>query len=614
MVEELRKKLIEANEFYRKGISVISDMVYDSMVDKLKELSPNDEFFNSIGVKIDDDRKSKLPITMASMNKLKSIQDIHNWIRLKNINNGVQFILMPKYDGLSLGVEEIPDNERAWTRGDGVIGQKSDDHYKLISNKLKYDNGHESVFRYTNGEVIMPKKVFNELYSNEFANPRNLVSGLLNSKEPSDSLSDCVYIRYGGVGGNFSWKSDLLDELNGGQQVKVEYVLTTIDDITEEYLQELFDKWSENFEIDGIIIEVNHIGLQEDLGRETSTNNPVYARAYKSPKFEQLEKTKVINIEYNVSKRGLLKPVSILEPVKLDGVIVRRCTLNNARFVKNMGIGIGSEVYIKRSGMVIPQIVDVVNTIDFDYPAFFEDSEVLWDENNVDLITKTETNSQKIKKIISFFEILKAKDIGEGIVNILWNNGYNTIHSILNIQASDLEVIDGFGSKKAEKIYNSIQSCIKSVPLSTLQHASSIFKNLGSKKLALLEHFESKPSIEDILMIEGFAEVSAKNYIDGYDDFNEFIKNLPIVVEKKKSIEKIGNDLENKQFTFTGIRRPDIEEVIISRGGKIASSISSKNTHLIMKQKGSGSSKEKKAIELGIEILDINELETLLNN
>jgi DNA ligase (NAD+) len=174
----------------------------------------------------------------------------------------------------------------------------------------------------------------------------------------------------------------------------------------------------------------------------------------------------------------------------------------------------------------------------------------------------------------------------------------------------DMENLDGFGKRKARIVYDAILSKLKDIPLSTLQHATGIFKGLGSKKLTLLEHFEHKPSLEEVLLIEGFAETSAQAYLDGYDRFFEYIEMLPVTYTVPKVI--VGGELEGKIFVFTGVRRKDLEDTITQMGGKVGSSVSGKTTHLIMKSKGSGSSKEKTALKLGVEIMTVEELESML--
>ena len=608
MIENLKEKIKQANDAYRLGNPIISDSEYDQLIDELSLLSPDDELLNKVGHEVSDEsRKERLPIEMASMNKIKSMEDINDWCRLKGILNNNFIIITPKYDGLSLCVDEV--NNRAWTRGNGTLGQKSDSHYNLINNKLELDN---NSFSYTYGEVMMSKKTFTDKYSKDFANPRNLVAGLLNSKEASEYLKDCDYIKYGSVPhrNTFQTKKQILDELNSGQRVKVPYHICRISELSEELLINLFHEYSQDYEIDGLIIEVNDLNQQTVLGRETSSNNPVWARAFKHPSFEQSAETEVTGISWNISKQGYLKPTLHINPVKLDGVTVSNVTGNNARFVKDMGIGVGAKVLVKRSGMVIPIIADVIEPVEFQMPDV---PNIDWNENGVELMTLTETDEQKLKKIVAFFEILESDNVSEGVITQLWEAGYKTISDILSLTKEDLEKIDRFGKRKAKIVYDSIKKSVTDVSLSKLQHATGIFKGLGSKKLALLEHFTEKPTIDQVMAIEGFAEISAKSYINSYDEFFNFIKDLPVIITEKVEVVPVGTDLDGKQFVFTGVRRPDLESVIESRGGKISSGVSKTTTHLVMKAIGSGSSKEKKAIDLGVEVITVEQLEKMLS-
>ena len=217
---------------------------------------------------------------------------------------------------MSLCVKE--DDNQAWTRGDGTFGQKSDEHYKFIQNHL-YDVENVDPFssidcEFTYGEVMMSKKTFIDKYSSDFANPRNLVAGLLNSKEPNESsLRDCQYIKYGAIFrpnlmNMRHTKKEVLDYLNQYQKIKVQYHVCKISELTEELLIDLFHQFCVEYEIDGLIIEINDLALQYTLGRETSSNNPVWARAFKHPSFEQSAETEIIGISWNISKQGYLKP------------------------------------------------------------------------------------------------------------------------------------------------------------------------------------------------------------------------------------------------------------------------------------------------------------------
>lgn len=610
MIEQLREKIRIANESYRIGEPIMSDGEYDILIEELAEMSPDDELLSKVGHEIlDEGRKTRLPIPMASMNKIKSLEEIKDWQRLKLLPNLVEIICTPKYDGLSLCKDELNDGD-AITRGDGQFGQRSNEHYNLIGNHLTGVTD----FAYTYGEVIMPKKVFLEKYSNDFANPRNLVAGLINSKTPSESLKDCNFIKYGAIPtlrNSFTTKQQILDKLNEGQTQKVPYHVCGILDLSEELLISLFKEWSEEYEIDGIILEVNNLATQEALGRETSTGNPVFSRAFKHPSFEQSAETEVIGITWNISKQGLLKPIINVKPVKLDGVTVSNVTGNNARFVKDMGIGIGSIVKIVRSGLVIPKIIDVIKTVDFIEPVI-DGVEIGWNDAGIELMTLTETEDQQLKKIVAFFEILEADNVGEGVVSQLWGAGYKTIEQILNLTTNDLESIDRFGKRKAKIVYDSIKKSITGVQLSKLQHSTGIFSGLGSKKLALLEHFTEKPTIQQVMEIEGFAEISAKTYVENYEKFLTFIEGLPITISEKVEVVAVGDDLVGKQFVFSGIRIPEYEKIIIENGGIIGSGVSKNTTHLVIKTKGTGSSKEKKATELGVVILEVKDLEEII--
>lgn len=608
MINELVEKIVKANEAYRLGNPTMSDSQYDGLIDELRQLEEKNELLTKVGHEIGDkSRKTRLPIEMASMNKIKSMEDIDDWSRLKGIPKSELVIITPKFDGLSLCVNET--NGDAFTRGDGEHGQRSNEHYKLIGNHLT--NHTSDAFTYTYGEVMMSKGTFNDKYSSDFANPRNLVAGLLNSKEASNPLRDCNYIKYGAVinGDSYSTKSDLIDALNANQEIKVEYHICKISELTEELLISLFHKFGAEYEIDGLIIEINNIALQKELGRETSSNNPCYARAFKHTSFEQSAESEVVGISWNISKQGYLKPIIHINPVRLDGVTVSNVTGNNARFVKDMGLGVGSRIRVVRSGFVIPLIVDVIKTVEFQMPDM---ENIEWDDRGIDIITKEVTEQQKFKQLVSFFEVLEADNFGEGVIGQIWDAGFKTVEQILNLTPRDLEKLDGFGARKSIIVFNSIQKATKDVPLSKLQHSTGIFKGMGSKKLALLEHFRTKPTFEEVIKIEGIGEVLAKEYVSKYDEFFQFISNLPITIEEKVEAVKVSNDLDGMTFVFTGIRDKASEELIESRGGKIGSGVSKNTTHLVCKDPSSGSSKLEKAKSLGVKIISLEELHNIL--
>ena len=602
-ITELVQKLNNANIAYRKGTPIIKDVDYDLLVEELYELDPDNEFFDKIGVEIiDDDRKRKLEITMASMEKEKTLLDLKKWFKNKNISENEMLCLTPKYDGCSLAVNEI--NQTATTRGDGEYGQASDEHFKYINNRYSGDE-----FVHTFGEVIMRNDVFKAKYSH-FANARNLVAGLLNNKNATEPLRDCDYIKYGGYSNdtNIKNKHVLLNKLNNGSDIKVDYKLYKLSELSEELLLDLFNEWNQIYTIDGIIIELDNLDLCAKLGRERNSN-PAFARAYKSEEFEEKIQTTVRAITWGISKYGNLNPVLHVDTVNIGGVNVSKATIYNASFLKNLNVGIGSTIIVARGGSVIPKLVSVVEATGFEYPAI-EGVEIAWDDNKTHLVCLTETKEQKFNKLVAFFEILDVDSLGEGTIEMLWKAGYRDLKSILAMNVNDFLRLDGFAATKANNVYNNIHSKLKDVQLSKLQHASSCFPGLGSKKLVLLEQFDVKPTVEQIMLIDGFAETLANAYLSNIDKFNEFIKDLPITIAKKKSASS--DKLKGKSFCFTGIRLNDVEPILEDMGAKIVTSVSKNLTYLVCKNKNETSSKLDKARSLGVTLLNVDELYELI--
>lgn len=599
---EIVSKIREANEAYRAGNPIMSDPEWDELVEQLAKQDPSNELLQEIGfIAEDDERKEKLPFAMMSMNKCKTPEEIMKWIEKHSLEKDV-FIITPKLDGCSLCANEL--KHTAHTRGDGEYGQRSHEHFKAFNDSPLNED------IYTYGEVIMPRKRFEEKYAETEENPRNTVAGIMNKDEVTEKTPDCDYVRYGIVSKNmsqFKTKKEILDYLNARQKNKVDYVLVHKEKLTAEYLKELFVLWSKRYELDGVIIEVDSLEKQEKIGRERN-GNPVFARAYKGD-FEEVKETTVTGVTWQISKKGLLKPVIQVEPTRLDGATVTNVTGNNAKFMKENEIGIGTKFTLKRSGMVIPKIVDIVKSTGFELPQIACE----WNKNGVELVTTESTTEQQIQFLTSFFKILEVDNVSEGVCKQLFDAGFDTVKKILSANQSDFEKIDRFGKRKAEIVYTEIHSKMKNVELSKLQHASGCFENLGSKKLVLLEHLEN-PSVSNIISIEGFSDISAKAYLDGLVEYKKFVQDLGdlVTVGKTKAVVATSSDMGEYVFVFTGVRRPDLEKEIETRGGKIASGVSKNMTHLVMKEKGSGSSKEQKATELGKEIITVEELEKML--
>jgi NAD-dependent DNA ligase len=612
---DLVSKIREANEAYRLGNPIMSDPEWDALIEELHQQDPTHELLQEIGyIAPDDSRKEALPFPMMSMNKVKTPEEVDKWITKYGLQNE-EFILTPKFDGCSLCVNEVA--QLAWTRGDGTHGQRSHEHFKA----MKDTHLKENIFTY--GEAIMPRARFEEKYAEDEENPRNTVAGIMNKPDVTEKTADVDYVRYGIVLEGLStseWfvsKREVIEFLNERQDNEVFWQVVNKASLTTEILKEIFVEWSQKYEIDGIIIEVNNLKRQEELGRERN-GNPVFARAYKGD-FEEVKETTVTGINWQISKKGLVKPVIQIEPTRLDGATVTNVTGNNAKFMLENGIGIGTKMTVKRSGMVIPKVVEIISATGFDIEQVKSKTgvDVKWNDNHVELVTTEATDEQQVQFLTSFFKILGVDNVSEGTCQMLFDAGFDTVKKILSASQTDFEKIDRFGSRKAEIVYTEIQSKMKDVELSKLQHASGCFENLGSKKLVLLEHLYGNDTIRtsDITSVEGFSDTSADAYLKGVEKYSQFVADLGDLVKVKKTEikEADSDEMAGNVFVFTGVRRPDLEDIIKSKGGVIASGVSAKITHLVMKEKGSGSSKEVKALELGKEVITVDELEKMLN-
>ena len=612
------------NKLYREGTPTITDELFDYLVDQLQD---PEAYRSKIGFKVGDERKQKLPVIMASMNKVKTMDDINDWIKSKKLDIKTKVVITPKFDGCSF-VTKIGKRWKleGWTRGDGVEGQYSPEHIKKI---LDLDPLDSIDNMYIIGEVMMKKAVFAEKYSQQYKNSRNLVAGLMNSKEASPILEDCIFVAYNtGDNGQFDTKDEVIEFLNVNINASVvPYHITTIAELTHEKLHDLFLSWNTEFDLDGVIIELQDIKHQESLGRETSSQNPCYARAYK---FEgNFAITKLIGIENQVSKYGEVRPVGVIEPVELDGVTINRVSLKNYKNIFENNMGVGSTVRIIRSGQVIPEITDVINGVTPVLPKVCPScgSTLIWNDSKVHLVCNNDDcETKNLQKVISFFEILEVDNVKEGVVEQLFDAEYTSVAAICKMEISDFLKVDGFKESKANKVYNSIHEKLATAKIETLQHASGLFEGLGSKKLVLfkdvnkywINQYNPPTNIrEDLLKIKGLSDKSIDIYENGMVNFSLWIRHLPInidnLINNNEVVKPSTGQLTGKTFVFTGYRDKEAEAKLESLGATIGSGVSKNVTYLVMKEKGSGSGKEQKAIELGITILDKEEFNKLLN-
>ncbi|MDD7984387.1 hypothetical protein PQO01_05430 [Lentisphaera marina] len=614
-INALKDKLNHANQLYRTGgESPLSDAEYDFLLEQVND----EKFKGKVGYEIEKN-KVELAVPMGSLNKIKTQGEVFDWSKSKSIPLDTEICVTPKYDGLSLLVY-FSDGEYkgAYTRGDGIFGQDVSEHFTV--NPLCDLRLPQDFTGYLIGECIMDEAKFQSKYSEKFKNPRNMVAGLLSRKTLSRELADVCYVAYGVRSSQMKHKFDQVEfcnkYINAQWKYKVLCPLYKLEDLKDAELQRVYDS-EQRFQCDGLVLEVNDSDLFHQIGKETNSLNPGGARAWK-PESDDSLPSLVKEVVWQISKSGAAKPVIRIEPIDLAGVTISNVTGINARFIEDSGIGKGATVTVIRSGDVIPKIIGVPNEVEnVDLPQQCPscDSVLEWNENRVDLTCLNKSCPATNKAaLIDFFALLKADELGEGIISALWEAGYQSVKDLLQLTMEDLLKLEGFKQKKAKKVLDSIKASVVDVPLPRLQHASNLFKGLGEKKLELLQKYDKaglKPSFEELLEVDGYSEISAKSYLNSIDAYWEFAAELPSLKYKKIAVNTDGI-FAGQTLVFTGFRAPELEEQVKSEGGKIGSSVSKKTSILVVKAKGSGSSKEKKALDLGVEVWSRDDLENKL--
>jgi DNA ligase (NAD+) len=650
---KIEATMVKWNVAYRAGNPIVDDQVYDSTVKIMESVFGTEMVDTHTDVPENDERKQKLPIRAASMNKCKTVAELKRWAELKGFDfNSTEFTISAKFDGITLVVEETGKRGmtlgpiKAWTKGRDGMGLYVPQHFQLMNTGTTISNVKGKTI-YTRGEAIIKKKTFQEKKyirqetGKPYENARNLVSGKFTDKEPdTEIVKDIDYIRFFMESEDTPYmdKHDQFCCMNMYNVTPVPYVLVEGRNITEEYMYKLFKEFGEVYDIDGLIVEVNSAMLRRELGYETSTNNPCFARAFKGD-FEEIAETEVVEVRRQISKQGYLKPVLGIKAVRLDGATVTSIFVDNERWIAAYGIGIGSKIKVKRSGMVIPRVVEVegvkvlppaefnklwnkhkntnnslcqemfgIRTDNYMLPPEFLDGQAKWNENKIEIVMNEVTDDIQIQRNIAFFEILEADGISDGIITELYNKGYKTIKEILNLSADEMKQWDGWGEVRASNVWLSMHTALNKAELASLAHASGFFKGLGSTKLKWVfnKYYDTKPTHDQLMQIDGYSDKSAVSFLEGYDQFHSFIGEAGITIPAKPIMKTDYSHV----VVFTGFRDSELEKYIQGRGYKTVSSYTKEVTILVAKDILSSSSKIEKARKNGARIIELGDFKS----
>lgn len=615
--------LVEADKaFFNSGQPKLTDDIYDIIKDYIRKKYPKDAYLKRVGADVDN--KVELPYYMGSQNKIK---DSESEITKYKKKYPGPYLISDKLDGVSGMFVYDGDNIKLYTRGNGREGQDISHLHKYISGFPKIKKQDKLAVR---GEFIISKNNWDILKKQDdtLSNPRNTVSGAINSKILNKQLLKMIdFVAYTLVYPNLPNGLPELDKM------KFNVVNNNvIDDINLAFLSKnLEDSRKNKYVIDGIVISDISKEYEIALGK-----NPEYSFAFKS--IHTLEQVEVIvkEVEWNISKDKYMKPIVKFDEILLDDVKIKQATGFNAGYIEKNNIGPGSRIVIIRSGNVIPHIQYVLTASANEKPSMPGelDKDYKWNNTHVDIIKIGQDRNADfdIKNIVYFMKTAEVDNMGPGNITKIYNAGFHDVKSILKIQNEDLLKIEGFKVKSADNILKSLEK-VKELDCLVLMDASNMLgRGFSYKKIKmitdlypsiLIDNAENrekslKISIEDLMKVEGIAEISAKLFFENLPRFYEFYDILGIkckgIQEKvDKSVGKTEKaNIKDKKFIFTGFRNKDYEKIIVENGGKIVTSISKSTNYLIVKNKTEKSGKIDKATELGVKILDITDFEMLI--
>jgi NAD-dependent DNA ligase len=595
---QLSSILREANKAYYNQQPFMTDNEFDIVKEYIEKKYPSNKAIVEIGAQVERN-KVALPYHMGSMDKIKpDTAALANWMAKYR----GPYVLSCKLDGVSGLYTTEGSAPKLYTRGDGKVGQ---DVSHLIPH-LRLPKTKGVVIR---GEFIIPKAVFDSKYKTKFANPRNMVAGIINHKTINEAINDLHFVAYEVI---IPVKKPS-EQMGFLSTLDVEVVLwKTETALTNELLSETLVEWRKNYvyEIDGVIVT-------NDAKYTRKAGNPEHAFAFKMVLSDQIAEAKVVDVIWTPSKDGYLKPRVQIEPINLGGVRIEFATGFNGSFINDNKVGVGAVIELIRSGDVIPHIRKVTVPAE---QAKMPSVPFKWNDTHVDIMLEDLGSDETVKEknITGFFRGVGVEGLSSGNVARIIQAGYDTVPEIIKMEVNDLLQVEGFKDKTANKLYNGIKEKIDAASLVTIMSASNVFgRGFSEKRLELI--MDSYPNVllskesnvqkvAKISAIKGMAEKTAEAFVERIPDFINFIKEaglskkLAQEVTEKKQVDE-SHPLFGKTIVMTGFRDTQIQEAIKNVGAKLGSSVS-KNTFIVLvKDKDEDTGKAADARNLGVTLM-----------
>ena len=639
LVEILNKA---AKSYYVDAVEIMPNIEYDKLYDELVKLEKetNVVLSNSPTQNVGYETASELPkkaheSPMLSLDKTKSVTELEDWL------GDNEALLSWKMDGLTIvltyrGGELV----EAVTRGNGIIGEVITNNAKNFQNvPLKIEYKGELILR---GEAVIKYSDFkriNESISDadaKYKNPRNLCSGSVRQLNPAVTRERKVYFNVFNVvkADNIDFENSKAKQFewakNEGFDV-VEYKFTNRASLAND-IADFESRIADNdIPSDGLVLLLDDIALGERLG--STAKFPRNAMAFKWS--DERQTTKLKYIEWSPSRTGLINPVAVFEPVELEGTTVSRASLHNVSIFEELMLGVGDEISVYKANMIIPQVYENLTKSNTEKvpkicPACGKDTTIKKDnESKVLLCTNPDCQVKHIKQyaLMASRDALNIDGLSESTLEKFLSKGFIKSDSdLFHLDKFKDEIInmDGFGKRSYEKLISALDEA-KNTTVSRFLYSLGI-AGIGSANAKMIaKYFDNdidriiSASKDDLLEIEGIGEVLANSIADFFKSEKniENVESLRKILKFEKEESVGGDKLSGKVCVITGSlqhfsNRNELKELIEKNGGKVSGSVSSKTNYLINNDTASNSSKNKKAKELGVEIISEEDFLKLL--
>ena len=651
-IEELSRLLREANRrYYVDSAPDMSDYEYDMLMKELqgleeeypqfrKEDSPTRRVGSDLAVqKGGKFRQYPHKFPMLSLGNTYNIKEIQEFADRagKTIASPFTYSCELKFDGVAICLE-YRDGVlyRALTRGDGSVGDDVTENVLRISNipKRLCGSGWPAEFE-IRGEIYMPYLAFDALNEEKlrdeeqpFANPRNAASGSLKLTNPDEVAArglECTLYHLLGRDLHFRTHDEALrSAMKWGLPVSDKRRICR--NILE--IEEYIDFWNVErrklpFATDGIVIKINELDIQKELGYTAKA--PRWAVAYKFKAEQAL--SRVLSIDYQVGRTGAVTPVANLEPALLSGTVVKRASLHNADQMELLDIRVGDYVYVEKGGEIIPKITAVElskrapkllkpefpqTCPDCGTPLVRDEGEARWYCPNIDGCPT------QIKASLTHFLSRKAMNVlaGDSTVEQLFNLGYvRNVADFYTLTADQLMTLEGWREKSAKRFLDSLEQS-KSAPFEQLLFALGIRHVGESTAKSIARHFGSLYAVAsagrgELLEVEDVGEIIADSVYEWFRDGFHLeicrrLKDAGLQTEIVKKDSRQSDSLQGKSIVISGtfsISRDEMKALIEANGGRNSGSISSKTAFLLAGEKP-GPEKLRKAESLGVRVID----------